>query len=91
MAERSRSRQPIWRGSAITWRGDRWTNAIKNTPQLARNVRGMSEDSVGFANEVKKFLVSRRTRLCRRTEGNVGARAGYGADANGCLCRRGHG
>lgn len=60
------------------------TNAIKNTPQLARYVRGMSEDSVGFANEVKKYLGQQEKNAAApvNAQANMQRSAGYGADAN---------
>lgn len=60
------------------------TNAIKSDPQLARYVRGMSEDSVGFANEVKKYLDQQGKNAAApvNAQANMQRSAGYGADAN---------
>lgn len=57
-------------------------NAIKSNPQLARYVQGLPEDSVGFLNEVKKFLgtASENAAGPMNAGRNMQVSAGYGLD-----------
>lgn len=56
---------------------------IRGTPQLARYVQGMPEDSIGFLNEVKKQLDASAAgaRSPMTTNPNMQIPAGYGMDA----------
>jgi hypothetical protein len=58
-------------------------DAVLNDPQLARYVRGMPEDSVGFLNEVKKQLDQSATNAASpvTAQQNMQRSAGYGQDA----------
>ncbi|MCF2523912.1 hypothetical protein [Bradyrhizobium sp. G127] len=58
-------------------------NAVFSDPQLARYVRGMPEDSVGFLNEVKKQLDQSATNAASpvTAQQNMQRSAGYGLDA----------
>lgn len=58
-------------------------DTVRNTPQLARYVRGLPEDSVGFLNEVKKQLDASATASASplNLQKNMQVSAGYGADA----------
>lgn len=57
-------------------------SAIKSNPQLARYVQGLPEDSVGFLNEVKKFLgtASENAAGPMNAGRNMQVSAGYGLD-----------
>jgi hypothetical protein len=57
---------------------------IRNTPQLARYVQGLPEDSVGFLNEVKKLLgaASDNAAAPVNQQRNMQISAGYGLDAD---------
>jgi hypothetical protein len=58
-------------------------DAVQNDPQLARYVRGLPENSVGFLNEVKKYLDQSATnaRAPMAQNPNMQRAAGYGQDA----------
>lgn len=58
--------------------------AIRKDPQLARYVQGLPEDSVGFLNEVKKFLDTAGSNAASAVnpQGNMQRAAGYGLDAS---------
>ncbi len=58
-------------------------DAVRNNPQLARYVNGLPDNSVGFVNEVKKFLdaAARNTAAPMNTQRNAQVSAGYGSDA----------
>jgi hypothetical protein len=58
--------------------------AVRGDPQLARYVQGLPEDSVGFLNEVKKFLDQASTNAASGMTGrqNMQRSAGYGMDAS---------
>ena len=57
--------------------------AVANNPQLARYVAGLPENSVGFQNEIKKFLDQRGSNAASRfnPEANQQVAAGYTSDA----------
>jgi hypothetical protein len=57
-------------------------NAIRSTPQLARYVQGLPDDSVGFLNEVKKFLGTASDNAAgpMNANKNMQISAGYGLD-----------
>lgn len=58
--------------------------AIRNDPQLARYVQGQPENSVGFLNEVKKYLdtaAENATQPISAQGRNMQRSAGYGQDA----------
>lgn len=57
--------------------------AVRGDPQLARYVAGLPEDSVGFLNEVKKYLDQQATNAARplAQSPNMQRAAGYGSDA----------
>jgi len=67
--------------SAPGWREAR--DAVRNDPQLARYVHGLPEDSVGFLNEVKKYLDTAAENAAgpMNAQRNQQRAAGYGADA----------
>jgi hypothetical protein len=56
---------------------------VRKDPQLARYVRGLPEDSVGFLNEVKKQLDQQARNLGRplAPDRNMQRAAGFGSDA----------
>jgi hypothetical protein len=58
-------------------------DAVRNDPQLARYVRGLPEDSVGFLNEVKKHLDTAAENAAApvNQQRNMQRSAGYGLDA----------
>lgn len=58
-------------------------NAVRNDPQLNRYVAQLPEDSVGFLNEVKKYLDQQRTNASApvNAQQNMQRSAGYGNDA----------
>lgn len=58
-------------------------DTVRNTPQLARYVQGLPEDSVGFLNEVKKQLdaSSKASASPINVQQNMQVSAGYGLDA----------
>lgn len=58
-------------------------DAVRNDPQLARYVQGLPEDSVGFLNEVKKFLDTAAENAAgpMNAQRNQQRAAGYGSDA----------
>jgi hypothetical protein len=58
-------------------------NAVRNDPQLNRYVAQLPEDSIGFLNEVKKFLDQQRTNAAApvNAQQNMQRSAGYGRDA----------
>lgn len=58
-------------------------DAIRNDPQLNRYVQHLPEDSVGFLNEVKKYLNQAETnaRAPVNAQQNMQRAAGYGSDA----------
>lgn len=58
--------------------------AIRKDPQLARYVQGLPEDSVGFLNEVKKYLdtAGKQAASAVNPQGNMQRAAGYGIDAS---------
>lgn len=57
--------------------------AVRSDPQLARYVRGMPENSVGFLNEVKKYFdqAGQNASAPVNAQRNMQRSAGYGADA----------
>ena len=57
--------------------------AVLGDPQLARYVQGLPEDSIGFLNEVKKYLDQAATnaRAPVNQNANMQRAAGYGLDA----------
>lgn len=59
-------------------------DAVRNDPQLARYVQGLPEDSIGFLDEVKKYLVQSRdnARAPVNQNPNMQRSAGYGLDAD---------
>lgn len=59
------------------------SSAVRNNPQLARYVQGMPDDSVGFLNEVKKYLDTASTNAAgpMNAQRNQQIAAGYGNDA----------
>jgi hypothetical protein len=59
------------------------SQAIRSNPQLARYVQGMPDDSVGFVNEVKKYLdnAAENARGPMNAQRNQQVAAGYGSDA----------
>lgn len=63
------------------WREAR--DAVRNDPQLARYVAGLPDDSVGFLNEVKKYLdqASENAAGAMNQQRNQQRAAGYGLDA----------
>jgi hypothetical protein len=64
------------------WREAR--DAVRNDPQLNRYVANLPDDSVGFLNEVKKYLdnAAEGARPNQLTgQGNMQRSAGYGSDA----------
>ncbi len=71
--------------SAITnapgWKEAR--DAVRNDPQLARYVKGLPEDSVGFLNEVQKYLRQQGDNAAGsiNAQQNMQRAAGYGSDA----------
>lgn len=58
-------------------------DTVRNTPQLARYVQGLPEDSVGFLNEVKKQLDASGAASASplNLQKNMQVSAGYGSDA----------
>jgi hypothetical protein len=58
-------------------------DAVRNDPQLARYVAGLPEDSVGFLNEVKKYLdqAAENAAGAMNAQRNQQRAAGYGSDA----------
>lgn len=58
-------------------------DTVRNTPQLARYVQGLPEDSVGFLNEVKKQLdtSAKASASPVNVQQNMQVSAGYGLDA----------
>lgn len=58
-------------------------DAVRNDPQLNRYVRHLPEDSVGFLNEVKKYLDTAATNAGApvNAQRNMQRSAGYGSDA----------
>lgn len=58
-------------------------DTVRNTPQLARYVQGLPEDSVGFLNEVKKQLdtSAKASASPINVQQNMQVSAGYGLDA----------
>jgi len=58
-------------------------DTVRNTPQLARYVQGLPEDSVGFLNEVKKQLdtAAESAASPMNVQKNMQISAGYGVDA----------
>jgi hypothetical protein len=58
-------------------------DAVRNDPQLNRYVQGLPDDSVGFLNEVKKYLDQSATnaRAPVNAQQNMQRAAGYGNDA----------
>ena len=58
-------------------------DAVRKTPQLARYVQGLPDDSVGFLNEVKKYLDTAAENAAApiNTGRNMQVSAGYGLDA----------
>lgn len=59
------------------------SDAVRNDPQLNRYVAGLPEDSVGFLNEVKKYLDQQRTNAAApvNMQQNMQRSAGFGSDA----------
>lgn len=59
-------------------------DTVRNTPQLARYVQGLPEDSVGFLNEVKKQLdtSAKASASPVNVQQNMQVSAGYGLDAD---------
>lgn len=57
--------------------------AVKSDPQLARYVKGLPEDSVGFLNEVQKYLGQQAENAAGavNAQRNMQRSAGFGADA----------
>ncbi|WP_395451212.1 hypothetical protein ACHMW7_16300 [Aminobacter sp. UC22_36] len=82
-AEATRLSQPEFQRvqAAPGWEEAR--NAIRNDPQLARYVEGMPDDSVGFLNEVQKYLRQQADNAAGPTNAqrNQQRSAGYGSDA----------
>lgn len=58
-------------------------NAVRNDPQLNRYVANLPDDSVGFLNEVKKYLdtAAENASAPVNAQRNMQRSAGYGADA----------
>lgn len=58
-------------------------NAVRSDPQLARYVQGLPDDSVGFLNEVKKYLDTAAENAAApvNQQRNMQRSAGYGNDA----------
>lgn len=58
-------------------------DAVRNDPQLARYVAGLPENSVGFLNEVKKYLdaAAENASSAVNAQKNMQRSAGYGSDA----------
>ncbi len=58
-------------------------DAVRNDPQLARYVKGMPDDSVGFLNEVQKYLHTQADNAAGPLNAmrNQQRAAGYGSDA----------
>lgn len=58
-------------------------DAVRNTPQLNRYVAHLPDDSVGFLNEVKKYMDQRQqnTTAAFNPDRNAQIGAGYGQDA----------
>src|SRR3989304_2009674 len=63
------------------WREAR--DAVRNDPQLARYVQGLPDNSVGFVNEVKKYLDTAAENAVgpMNAQRNQKRAAGYGSDA----------
>jgi DNA-binding FadR family transcriptional regulator len=63
------------------WREAR--DAVRNDPQLARYVQGLPDNSVGFVNEVKKYLDTAAENAASpvNQQRNMQRSAGYGQDA----------
>lgn len=59
------------------------SKAIRSDPQLARYVDGMPDNSVGFLNEVQKYLTSQADNAAGpvNAQKNMQRSAGYGSDA----------
>lgn len=59
------------------------SQAVRGDPQLARYVQGLPEDSVGFLNEVKKYLDTAAENAAApvNQQRNMQRSAGYGNDA----------
>lgn len=62
---------------------DEARRAVRDDPQLARYVAGLPDDSVGFLNEVKKYLDAAAENAAApvNTQRNMQRSAGYGNDA----------
>jgi hypothetical protein len=58
-------------------------DAVRNDPQLARYVQGLPDNSVGFVNEVKKYLDTAAENAAApvNQQRNMQRSAGYGQDA----------
>lgn len=58
-------------------------NAVRSDPQLARYVQGLPENSIGFLNEVKKYLdaAAESASAPINAQRNMQRSAGYGSDA----------
>lgn len=67
--------------NAPGWREAR--DAVRNDPQLARYVQGLPDNSVGFVNEVKKYLdtAAENAAGAMNAQRNQQRAAGYGSDA----------
>lgn len=84
---RMASRTPVPAGDMARMRAlpgwDEASSAVMGDPQLARYVRGLPENSVGFLNEVKKNLETAADNATAPLTGrrNMQRAAGYGSDA----------